>query len=172
MSLSNALFLPFVYLCTLWLILKQKNYNLHDIPPAKNLKIRITIADYLTSSGFLNNIDVSIILGSGLGNFVHALEGATSVPYSTIPGFPQTSVAGHAGTLHTGKIGTKKVLAFAGRFHQYEGHSLEKTILPVRLSKALGAQMVIVTNAAGGVNYRYKVGDLMLIDDLIRMGSN
>lgn len=144
-----------------------------NIKPEEEIPTAVTrIAGYLKQTGFADQIDSAIILGSGLGSFVHELENASAHPYSEIPDFPQTSVPGHEGTLYSGHIGPKKVLVFAGRFHHYEGYPIEKTVLPVQLSKALGAGQIIVTNAAGGVNFRFRIGDLMLIDDLIRMGSN
>ncbi len=113
--------------------------------------------------------DCTIILGSGLGKFTQAIKVPIVVPYSEIPGFPSTSVAGHDGALYFGDIGSRKILAWSGRFHHYEGHPFERTILPVRVANALGCNALIVTNAAGGINYRFRVGDLMLIDDIISL---
>lgn len=87
-------------------------------------------------------------------------------------GFPQTGVSGHEGVLSRGCIGSRKVLVFSGRFHQYEGYGPETILLPVRLSKLLGARLLIVTNAAGGINASYRTGDLMLIDKLIQVNEN
>ncbi|MDI6401182.1 purine-nucleoside phosphorylase, partial [Balneolaceae bacterium ANBcel3] len=94
-------------------------------------------------------------------------EHTVAIPYEDIPGFPNTAVAGHDGVLYAGILKKKVVLAWSGRFHLYEGHALETTLLPVRLSHSLGCRALIVTNAAGGINPRYRVGDIMLIDDLI-----
>ncbi|MFO8029321.1 MAG: purine-nucleoside phosphorylase [Cyclonatronaceae bacterium] len=113
--------------------------------------------------------DSSIILGSGLGKFTRSMQNAVVVPYSEIPGFPETSVTGHDGALHFGNIGSRKVLAWSGRFHHYEGHPFERTILPVRVAHVLGCTAMVVTNAAGGINFRFRVGDLMLIDDIISL---
>lgn len=111
--------------------------------------------------------DCAIILGSGLGAFTSILKDSVVVPYSKIPGFPETSVAGHDGALHYGLLRNKKILAWSGRFHYYEGHPFERTILPVQVTKALECHSLLVTNAAGGINTRFQVGDLMLIDDLL-----
>ncbi len=113
--------------------------------------------------------DCTIILGSGLGMFTKVIKNPVIVPYSDIPGFPSTSVAGHDGALYFGDISNRKVLAWSGRFHYYEGHPFDRTILPVRFANALGCNALLVTNAAGGINYRFRVGDLMLIDDIISL---
>ncbi|MEX0684642.1 MAG: purine-nucleoside phosphorylase [Balneolales bacterium] len=132
----------------------------------------LDIEYYLKSIDFVTTIDRAIILGSGMGAFVNRIEEADSIPYAQIPGFPQTSVSGHPGDLYTGRIGNKRILAFAGRFHLYEGFEIEKTLLPVQLSKTLGAELIIVTNAAGGINHNYDIGDLMLIEELISPFEN
>ncbi len=124
--------------------------------------------DFLKHEG-IGVPDCSIILGSGLGNFTRAIRDPVKVPYSEIPGFPSTSVAGHDGALYLGDIGKRKILAWSGRFHHYEGYPFERTILPVRLANALGCNALLVTNAAGGINFRFRVGDLMLIDDIISL---
>lgn len=111
--------------------------------------------------------DISIILGSGLGRFTRHIENPLVIPYTEIPQLPKTSVAGHEGALYYGRVGEKRVLTWAGRFHYYEGYPFEKTILPVQLTHALGCNSLIVTNAAGGINHRFEVGDLMLIDDIL-----
>ena len=126
------------------------------------------IAQSLQGKG-VGTPDAAIILGSGLGNFTRALKNPVIVPYPEIPGFPQTSVTGHDGALYFGQIGNRNVLAWSGRFHHYEGHPFERTILPVQVAQKLGCQAMIVTNAAGGINDRFRVGDLMLIDDIITL---
>lgn len=109
-----------------------------------------------------------IILGSGLGSFSEHIEAPSPIPYTSIPHFPKTSVKGHDGKLIPGKINGKNILAFSGRFHHYEGFSFEQTALPVYLAKALGAQKLIISNAAGAINTSFKVGDLMVIEDVMR----
>ncbi|AMC12010.1 purine-nucleoside phosphorylase [Lutibacter profundi] len=111
--------------------------------------------------------DYGIILGTGLGNLVEKINIEISIPYSEIPNFPVSTVAGHSGELIFGSIGSKKVVAMRGRFHYYEGWRIEQTIFPVRVMKFLGIENLIVSNASGGVNPDFKVGDIMLITDHI-----
>ncbi|MBL4939113.1 MAG: purine-nucleoside phosphorylase [Lutibacter sp.] len=111
--------------------------------------------------------DYGIILGSGLGNMVDKITIEISLPYEEIPNFPVSTVAGHSGELIFGTIGDKKVLAMRGRFHYYEGWTMEQTVFPVRVMKYLGVENLIVSNASGGVNPAFKVGDIMLITDHI-----
>jgi len=125
-------------------------------------------ASYLRSKGIANP-DVAIILGSGLGGFEQQLENRVLIPYADVPGFPEVHVAGHAGLLGYGDLGGKKVLVFSGRFHFYEGHDLTTTVLPVQVAAAMGVRHLIVTNAAGGINESYGVGDFMNIRDTIRI---
>lgn len=127
-------------------------------------------AEFLKSKGLTTKPDAAVILGSGLGDFTDRIDNAISFPYDDIPGFPATSVVGHKGSLFYGDVNGKKIIAFAGRFHFYEGHPLTKTVIPVQLAEALGCKLLVVSNAAGSVNYRFKVGDLMLIDDLMHLG--
>lgn len=116
--------------------------------------------------------EVGIILGSGLGAFADEIEGVR-IPYSEIPSFGASSVSGHASQLVIGSYGGKSVVAMQGRFHYYEGYSIEQVVLPVRVMKLLGVKTLIVTNAAGGVNLDYSPGDLMIIRDHINLfGTN
>ncbi|ODQ81625.1 hypothetical protein BABINDRAFT_159892 [Babjeviella inositovora NRRL Y-12698] len=124
----------------------------------------------LASSPELITPRVMIICGSGLGGIASILKGTTvEVPYETIPGFRQSTVQGHAGKLVFGLIGENKVpvMCMVGRLHFYEGYELSDTTFPVRLAHVLGVSVVVVTNAAGGVNAEYKPGDLMIINDHI-----
>ncbi len=123
---------------------------------------------YLTGHGFPDAPEAVVILGSGLGGFAEAIQGPVSIPYSDIPGFPQTTVQGHTGKLVAGTILGKKIIAFSGRFHHYEGHSFSKTVLPVWLAHQMNAKKMIVSNAAGAINTNFNIGDLMVIDDLVR----
>jgi purine-nucleoside phosphorylase len=125
---------------------------------------------FLKSAGFPETVDAAVILGSGLGGFEHQLENRITIPYDEIPGFPSTTVVGHSGSLSVGIIGEKKVLVFSGRFHFYEGHPFERTVLPVEIAHIFQAKLMIVSNAAGGINLRFSVGDLMLIDDFVNTG--
>lgn len=112
----------------------------------------------------------AVILGSGLGDFASKLEDSIAISYSDIPGMPDVTVAGHAGTVYFGMAGGKPVLAFGGRFHSYEGHGLESTLCLVHIAQALGAKLLIVSNAAGSVTQRLETGDLMLINDFMSPG--
>jgi purine-nucleoside phosphorylase len=111
----------------------------------------------------------AIILGSGLGGLADEIENAVSIPYAEIPGFPGAAVAGHAGALIAGQLGGRPILALAGRFHVYEGHTARVAAFPSRVAHALGARTLIVSNAAGGVNRLFSPGDLMLIRDHINL---
>ena len=114
-----------------------------------------------------------MILGSGLGELAEEIEEAIVIPYDQIPFFPTSTVVGHAGQLVYGTLSGKKVLAMQGRFHFYEGHSMQTVTYPVRVMAALKAHSVIVTNASGGVNESFVPGDLMLITDHINFtGQN
>lgn len=116
---------------------------------------------------------VGMILGSGLGVLAEEVENPVVIPYSRIPNFPVSTVEGHAGQLVIGMMEGKQVLIMQGRFHYYEGYSMDELTLPVRAMKLLGIKTLIVTNAAGGVNENFHVGDLMFIRDHINMmGSN
>ncbi len=121
-------------------------------------------------NGFPRQVDAAVILGSGLGGFTDGLDLIASVPYSEIPGFPEVTVAGHSGTLYCARIQQKTILVFSGRFHHYEGHPFNTTVIPVDLAAAFGAKLLVVSNAAGGINTEFAVGDLMLIDDVMRIG--
>lgn len=128
--------------------------------------------DYIHSLG-IEEIEVGLILGSGLGDLAEDIEQETIISYSDIPHFPIATVDGHSGQLVYGVLSGKKVLAMKGRFHYYEGYFMQTATYPVRVMKALGAKSLIVTNASGGVNESYKQGDLMLITDHINYtGSN
>lgn len=110
---------------------------------------------------------VGIILGSGLGGLAEEIDVEATIDYADLPHFPKTSALGHRGQLVCGTLEGVPLVAFQGRFHLYEGHSPQQSTLPVRLLRALGAETLLVTNAAGGVNPSYEVGDIMLIDDQI-----
>jgi purine-nucleoside phosphorylase len=111
----------------------------------------------------------AIVLGSGLGDLADRIENPMRVPYADVPGFPTSTVAGHAGALIAGTLAGRFVVALAGRFHMYEGHSARLAAFPARVMHALGASTLIVSNAAGGVNRLWQPGDLMLIRDHINL---
>ena len=110
---------------------------------------------------------IGIICGTGLGPIAEKIDNPKAISYSQIPNFPTSSVKGHEGLAVYGQIQSKPVLAFKGRFHYYEGYSMQEVTLPVRLMRNLGINHLIVTNAAGGLNRNFRVGDLMAIDDHI-----
>jgi purine-nucleoside phosphorylase len=128
----------------------------------------VEIKDFLTDAGLPSQINAAVILGSGLGSFGDQIEDPVVIPYGEIPSFPVSTVEGHSGSLIFGSINEHTILAFSGRFHHYEGHSFSKTVLPVQLSKAFDVDKLIISNAAGGINLRFKVGDLMIIDSIIK----
>jgi purine-nucleoside phosphorylase len=109
--------------------------------------------------------DVGVVLGSGLGNFTDEIEIEKEISYADIPHFPTSTVEGHKGKLIFGKLSGKKIVCMAGRFHFYEGYDAAQVILPVRVMKLLGVRALLLSNAAGGVNPAFKVGDLMIITD-------
>ncbi len=116
---------------------------------------------------------IGLILGSGLGVLADEIERPIKIPYHVIPDFPVSTVEGHAGQLVFGRLNGVEVVAMQGRFHFYEGYSMDKVTFPVRVMKQLGIEILIVTNAAGGVNESFSPGDLMIISDHINnMGTN
>src|ERR1044071_7331447 len=116
---------------------------------------------------------IAVVLGSGLGAFADELTESTSVAYHEIPGFAQATVEGHAGRLVIGKAGDVPIAAMQGRFHFYEGYSLEEVTFPIRVLKLLGVRTLILTNAAGSLNTEFTPGSLMVISDHINlMGTN
>ena len=127
----------------------------------------MTAAEYV--AGRLNGHKpmVGIVLGSGLGRLADEIENPIVIPYKDIPGFPVSTAVGHKGNFIAGYLGGKPVIAMQGRFHYYEGYTMELVTLPIRVMKVLGIQYLFVSNAAGGVNYDFKVGDLMVITDHI-----
>lgn len=134
---------------------------------------RINDAKDFIRSKYDGNIDAAVILGSGLGKLATEIENPITIKYSEIPGFPESTVAGHAGELIIGDVSGRKIVAMNGRFHFYEGYDMATVVFPVRVMKYLGIEKIIVTNAAGGMNPEFEAADLMLITDHINMmGSN
>ena len=115
---------------------------------------------------------VGIILGSGLGKLADTIEDQTVIPYTEIPYFPKSTVMGHKGNFIIGTLGGKCVIAMQGRFHYYQGYTMDLVTLPVRVMVKLGIAYLFVSNAAGGVNFDYKIGDLMVIRDHINKLPN
>lgn len=108
-----------------------------------------------------------IILGSGLGNLSKDIKIHTSIPYAEIPNFPVSTVKGHGGSLLFGELGGKNVIAMSGRFHYYEGYTMQEVTFPVRVMKFLGVETLFISNASGGMNRDYEVGDIVIIIDHI-----
>jgi purine-nucleoside phosphorylase len=117
--------------------------------------------------------EIAIILGTGLGALGKEIRVETTIPYADIPHFPLSTVESHSGQLLFGTLGGKRVVAMQGRFHRYEGYSLQQVVLPVRVMFLLGARTLVVSNACGGMNPEWRAGDIMLIDDHINLlGEN
>jgi purine-nucleoside phosphorylase len=112
---------------------------------------------------------IGIILGSGLGNLSNEIKVEKEIPYHEIPHFPVSTVKGHTGKLLFGELGGKKVWVMGGRFHFYEGYTAQQVVFPVRVMRLLGVKTLLLSNAAGGVNVNFKVGDLMIINDHISL---
>ncbi len=115
--------------------------------------------------------DTAVILGSGLGGYEEQLMNPAEIEYDDIPGFPLSTVPGHAGKFIVGTVRDKRVLVMSGRIHSYEGYSMEKVTLPVRVMSMIGVKTLIVTNAAGAVNESFRPGDLVIIDDYINLSG-
>ncbi|MCP4755175.1 MAG: purine-nucleoside phosphorylase [Proteobacteria bacterium] len=129
-------------------------------------------ADYIESR-FSLSPEVAIVLGSGFGPLADQVENPTVIPYDAVPHFARSTIDGHAGELVCGKLKGKNVVCMNGRFHYYEGYSLDVVTYPIKVFKLLGINTLILTNAAGGINTDYTPGDLMIVTDHINfMGSN
>ena len=128
-------------------------------------------ADYI-SSKIAGKPETAIILGSGLGELADNIENTTVISYQEIPYFMSSTATGHKGNLIYGTLGGKQILAMQGRFHYYEGYTMQQVTFPVRVMKLLGVKNLLVSNAAGGMNHSFKVGDLMIIRDHVNMMPN
>lgn len=128
-------------------------------------------AAYLASR-IQGELKIAIVLGSGLGSLADQIEDPIVIPYADIPHFVRSTVAGHKGNFICGRLGGKMVLAMQGRFHYYEGYTMQQVTFPVRVMKLLGVENLLVSNAAGGINPSFKLGDLMIIRDHINMLPN
>lgn len=113
--------------------------------------------------------NIAIILGTGLGELVHEIEDQYIISYEEIPNFPLSTVEGHSGKLIFGTLGGKPVMAMQGRFHYYEGYTMQEVTFPIRVFQALGVEYLFVSNAAGGMNNSFDIGDIMLIEDHINL---
>lgn len=113
--------------------------------------------------------ETGIILGSGLGGLVHQLEIKHRFPYAEIPGFPLSTVEGHSGELIFASLNGRALLVMNGRFHYYEGYGMETVVFPIRVMRLMGIKRLVITNAAGGLNVDFEVGDIMVIEDIISL---
>lgn len=128
-------------------------------------KIRVTAA-YLKERMHAQP-ETAIILGTGLGSLVHEITNKQEISYEDIPNFPVSTVEGHSGKLIFGQLGNKEIMAMQGRFHFYEGYSMKEVTFPIRVMRELGIKTLFVSNAAGGMNPAFEIGDLMIITDHI-----
>ena len=139
----------------------------------EDLKAKVTESVEFVNQKSKIKPEIAIILGTGLGRLAEDIEEKEIIPYSEIPNFPVSTVQSHSGNLVLGKLGNKEVVAMQGRFHYYEGYSLKEVTFPVRVMKKLGADTIIISNAAGGMNRFFKRGDLMIITDHLNLfGDN
>lgn len=125
-------------------------------------------ASFLQEKGF-RDAKAGVVLGTGLGRFVQHMDIICTLPYHEIPHFPLSTVEFHKGQLLFGTVNGKKLIAMQGRFHYYEGYTMQQISFPIRVMKELGVQFVLLSNAAGGMNARFKKGDMVLIDDHINL---
>ena len=139
--------------------MKTKQFSRQDYQAA---------ADYIASQTSHRPI-IGLVLGSGFGEFADAIENADIIPYADIPHFPRSTVEGHKGRLVVGQMEGQTVMVMQGRVHFYEGFTMEEVTFPVRVMRAFGIQVFILTNAAGGLNPDFRAGDIMLIEDQINL---
>lgn len=129
----------------------------------------VKAADYIKGKIKDFKPEIGMILGSGLGYFAERIENRIEIPYRDIPNFLTSTAPGHAGKFIFGTVGGKRLMCMAGRFHRYEGYEYSQLALPIRVMKLCGVEKVILTNAAGGINLDYHVGDIMIISDHIKL---
>lgn len=134
-----------------------------------SLRTQIQEAGAVIEQHIPDRASIAVVLGSGLGSFTRHLQIMHRIPYASIPHFPVSTVEGHSGELILGNISGKNVWVLSGRFHYYEGYSMQEVTFPVRVMKYLGVSHLLLSNAAGGLNPQFKVGDLMVITDHINL---
>ncbi|HKP16456.1 MAG TPA: purine-nucleoside phosphorylase [Gemmatimonadaceae bacterium] len=145
----------------------------HPEPQHQHRLEVVNAAAAVVRARFARVPDVAIVLGTGLGGLAREMDVEATVEYADIPGFPLSTVESHAGQLLCGTLGGKSVVAMQGRFHRYEGYSLQQVTFPIRVLRALGAETLVVSNACGGMRQEWAAGDLMLIADHINLlGDN
>ena len=128
----------------------------------------IIAKDFLRQKG-IESAEIGIVLGTGLHQLINYVEVKQTIPYADIPGFPISTVEFHKGNLIYGTIANKNVLIMQGRFHAYEGYSMQQIVFPIRIMKLLGINQLFLSNAAGGINLNFKKGDLVMVDDHINL---
>ena len=155
------------------------NYYFYTSVNSNTMNIQEYLAQIKSANAYIKEVagphftETAIILGSGLGDWVEDMEDILSIPFKDIPYFPLSTVEGHKGRWILGSIAGRKVMAMQGRIHFYEGYSMAEVAFPVRIMQQYGIKNLIVTNASGGLNRKYKVGDLVIIRDHINlMGTN
>jgi purine-nucleoside phosphorylase len=152
--------------------LNAYSFNLHTeklLVIMENMLQKIEeCASFLNEKGF-KSPEVAVVLGTGLGSFVQHIDIIHAIPYHEIPHFPVATVEFHKGQLIYGTVQGKKIMAMQGRFHYYEGYSMQQITFPIRVMKALGVQFLLLSNAAGGMNPLFKKGDMVLINDHINL---
>ena len=131
-----------------------------------------TAADFIRKQLGDRKPVIGIVLGSGLGKLADKISDPITIPYKTIPGFPVSTAVGHKGNYIIGELGGKCVIAMQGRVHYYEGYPMDVVTIPIRVMKVIGIQYLFVSNAAGGINFDYRIGDLMIIKDHINLLPN
>ena len=134
-----------------------------------NLAERIEESADFVRGQFGPTPQAGIVLGTGLGGFAGEIDAVATIPYGEIPNFPRSTAMGHKGQMVCGEVAGKTVIAMQGRFHAYEGYSMEEVTLPVRVMRALGAELLIASNASGGLNPAFASGDVMVLDDHINL---
>ena len=143
--------------------------TLNETRTMKHLFPQIEEAVQVISKSLKSRPRVGLILGTGLGGLAEQIDRDAVLPYETIPHFPKSTVESHAGQLVCGTLAGQSIVAMEGRFHYYEGYSLQEVTFPVRVMKQLGCEILIVTNAAGGMNTQYNLADLMILEDHINL---
>ncbi len=144
----------------------------HSLTFGRNCELMVKEVEEAVSFILSKNVvvpGIGVVLGSGLGSFRNEIKEAVRISYAEIPNFPVSTVEGHEGELIFGKLGGKNIVAMAGRFHYYEGYTTQQVVFPIRVMKFLGVKTVLISNAAGGTNTDFRVGDLMIIQDHISL---
>jgi purine-nucleoside phosphorylase len=141
----------------------------HQIAMPDTIPDQLNAAAAFIKKSYAHESEIGIVLGSGLGNFISEMEVIQELEYSSIPYFPVSTVDGHVGKLVFGRMHGKRIIAMAGRFHYYEGYTPQQVVFPIRVMKCIGIKTLLISNAAGGMNAGFRIGDLMIIRDHISL---